>query len=103
MKAAREAEAKAFEEAEAAMVAEAAAARPLAEVRGNQLAGRLPTPALSQASSRPLSGHAEHVMATEYCGAAPVARPWSKKGKRGAPDGSRGARSEISEALSWAS
>ena len=47
---------------------------------------------LSQASSRPLSGHAEHKMAMEHGGAAPQARAWSKQGRRGPPEGSRAAR-----------
>jgi len=75
---------------------------PLGEFNLNALQlARLPTPAGSHAS-RPLTGHTEYAMADAHRQQAPpVPRPWSKKGRRGAPDDSRAARSEISEALSW--
>lgn len=76
--------------------------RPLAEVSNIiDVSERLPTPALSQASSRPLTGHAEKAMMPKAPPTAPEARPWSKKGRRGAPTNLRAASSEMSEALSW--
>lgn len=99
MKAREEEAARAAEFEARCLEAQAAAVRPLSEV--HNLTERVATPALS-ASSRPLTGHSEHVLRQGAIGGPPVPRPWSKKGRRGAPGDSRAARSEISEALSWA-
>jgi len=75
---------------------------PLSEVH-NLRGERALTP--SSHASRPLTGpstgHANPAMHQPNEGEAPQARPWSKKGRRGAPDGSRAARSEIGDVFSW--
>ena len=97
-------------EAAAAAEAEAAAMRPgtgmsrfsrpatgepLAEM--HNLVNERPPTGRSQAS-RPLTGHSERSL-SKPPPTAPEPRPWSKKGRRGAPANVRS--SAISEALSW--
>jgi hypothetical protein len=92
----------------AEQAAAAAEAAPLGEVQNqlrdcsrgpwNSYEPRAATPALSQASSRPLTGHAEYAMPSKQTG-PPEPRPWSKQGRRGAPY--RGSSDAISECLSW--
>ena len=111
MKAARDAEAAAQAEAEARANAPSSLT-PFGEVltlREHNLANsanymppseRGGTPQ-SYASSRPsLMAHADHAM--PKAAKAPLEpRPWSKKGRRPAPQGSRAANSEISDVFSW--